>query len=637
MWWQVRHPRLVRWRAQWLSAAARGVGTRAINPVVATGFAALLAAIFATVFAQSASAKQVFTEEAALRGLNYTVMQGEFSGQGQFGCGMAVVDLDGDGDDDVVCLGAANERLGFFANDGSGHFSDVSASTGLREITKASGIAAADFDGDGDLDLAVTRWIKPVALLRNDGNFVFVNVAAAAGLTGVGAGTACAWGDYDNDGWLDLAVANRTQTLFNMTRNKLWHNNGNGTFTDVTAVLGVDNGGFPAFALVWCDLDRDNDLDLYVANDKGGTSPFWNRLYRNRGDGTFFEDFAAHGNVNGDCMGTSTGDLDGDGVAEVLVSNVANGNFLLKSLDGGAHYFNAAAQAGVQSFATCWGAAFFDASNDGLLDLFVASSTSDNFFYAGASRWPLVDAAEFWGLSNTNVSYCVAQGDIDRDGDVDLLVQDWLAPIKLYVNSTAALPSRGSTSFDVHGRGGNTRGVGVRIVAECGGRTHWREVSAGSDYKSQSSYRLHLGTAALATIDSLTVTFPRAGCFPAVSRVLRGIPTRQTWPLWPPEKLGDANHNGARSDGDRVALVKCIGAACTPALAHFDCDGDNDIDSDDLAEFDRVQCDLTGDRRVDGGDLSLLIARWGGVGADFDDTGDTDKADLLRLLAAWGE
>ncbi|MFM7135005.1 MAG: FG-GAP repeat domain-containing protein, partial [Planctomycetota bacterium] len=256
-------------------------------------------------------AQALFVEEASRRGLNYLVSQGAFSG-GQFGCGVCIADLDGDGDDDIVCLGASTERLGFFRNDGTGVFTDVSASTGLGQLTKASGIAAGDYDADGDLDLALTRWVLPPALLRNNGAMQFTNVASAAGIAVTGAGAGVSWADYDGDGWIDLSVANRTATLFNNTRNKLWRNNGNGTFTEMATALGVDNGGWPAFTASWCDLDGDGDMDLYVGNDKGVASPFWNRLYRNRGDGTFFEDLAAGADMQADSMGVGFGDLDGD-------------------------------------------------------------------------------------------------------------------------------------------------------------------------------------------------------------------------------------------------------------------------------------------------------------------------------------
>jgi hypothetical protein len=589
--------------------------------------------------AHDARAQGLYSEEALARGVNYFVSQGAFGGTGQFGCGVALVDLDGDGDDDIVCTGAVDDRLGFFRNDGTGHFVDVSAKTGLGTITRASGIAAGDFDADGDLDLAVTRWLKATALLRNDGGFQFADVATAAGISGVGAGAGCAWADYDGDGWIDLAVSNRAQTLFNFTRNKLWRNNGDGTFTERAAALGVDNGGFPAFMVSWCDVDLDGDQDMYVSNDKGTSSPFWNRLYRNRGDGSFFEDTGCRADVRGDAMGHAFGDLNQDGVPEIFVSNVHHGNFLLASQDGGLNYVEVGEVAGVTANTTCWGAVFCDPQNDGVPDLFVASQTSANHMFVQGVSWPLFDAAEVWGLADPGASYCVAIGDIEGDGDEDLLVQNHQDTVRLFVNHIPGSAARRWIDLRVQGRGANTHAIGTRITARAAGRTHWREVAAGSGYKSQSSYRLHIGVGDAAVVEEIVVAFPRAGELAAAVRVLRGVPTNLDtsieWPVWPPEALGDVDGDGVRTDLDRTAVQGLVGTPCTPALARLDLDGDTDLSEADLAEFDRVQCDLDGDGVVGPRDLVILLSDLGGVRGDFDASGTTDQADLARLLDRW--
>jgi len=614
---------------------SESAGATVVPSTRRTAIAALGALLSASLDDRPARAQAIYAESAIARGIDYHVAQGAFGGSGQFGCGVALVDLDGDGDDDVVCLGASDERLGFFRNDGIGHFTNVSAATGLGAISRASGIAAGDYDADGDLDLAVTRWLKPTALLRNDGNMTFVDVANASGIVGAGAGAGCAWGDYDGDGWIDLAVANRAQTLFNYTRCKLWRNNGDGTFTERATALGVDNGIFPAFMVSWCDLDRDGDLDLYVGNDKGRHSPFWNRLYRNNGDGTFYEHFTSGAQVAADAMGTAFGDVDHDGVPEIYVSNVPFANHLLRSADGGHSFADVADAAGVAGVGSCWGAAFIDPANDGRIDLFVLSQNTDNFLFVQGPQWPLVEAAEFWGLSNTATSYCLAVGDVDRDGDEDLLVQDHLAKIKLYVNGLAHGPQRRWIDFRVVGRGANTHGIGTRVETLAGGRLHWREVAAGSGYKSQSAYRLHVGLGAVTSVDQVTVTFPRAGVHPAATRVLTGLPFGVEWPLYPPERVGDHDGDGVRSDVDRTQVAKRVGSACTPETAVLDVDGDSAVTEADLLAFDLVQCDLDGDSVVGARDLAMLLAGWGSTRADFDADGSTGVGDLARLLGSW--
>jgi len=596
---------------------------------------AAAAAVAIARLASGAAAQGLYSDEALARGVDFYVAQGMFSGGGQFGCGVALVDLDNDGDDDIVCLGAQDDRLGFFRNDGTGQFANVSAKTGLGLVQRASGIAAGDYDGDGDLDLAVTRWLRSTTLLRNEGGFVFVDVSSSAGVTGAGAGAGCSWADFDGDGWIDLAVANRTGTLGNLTKNRLWRNNGNGTFTDVAGALGVDNGGWPAFTSSWCDVDLDGDQDLYVGNDKGTTSPFTNRLYRNNGDGSFFEDVGCRADVRADAMGVSHGDLDHDGVPEIYVANGPSGNFFLTTLDDGLTFVDSTDAAGVAANTQSWGSIFLDPDSDGAQDLYVLSQTHPNLFLRQGAGWPLIDAAEIYGLADPGVSYCVAVGDIDRDGDPDLLLQNHLEKIKLYVNHIPPQPNRRWIEFSAKGRGRNTFGIGTRLVATAGARRYWSEVASGTAYKSQSTYRQRVGLGNVVILDQVEVTFPRAGEFAAATRVLRDIPTNLEWPLWPPESLGDADGDGVRTPKDRAHLATLVGSACSPESARFDIDGDMALTALDLEAFDRIQCDLNGDGLVGSADLTILLSNWGGPRADFDASGGTDEADVARLLSAW--
>ncbi|MFM7132772.1 MAG: ASPIC/UnbV domain-containing protein, partial [Planctomycetota bacterium] len=231
--------------------------------------------------------------------------------------------------------------------------------------------------------------------------------------------------------------------------------------------------------------------------------------------------------------------------------------------------------------------------------------------------------------------FCSAQGDLDSDGGVDLLVQDHLQPVKLYMNRTPAAFSGNWLHLRAKGRGANTHGIGTRVVASTGGRLQWREVAAGTGYKSQSSYRLHIGCGTDTAVAQIVVTFPKAGPLKRATRVLTGLPVNREWPLWPPEALGDANGDGVRSDADRIDLVKCLGQAFVPAIARMDIDGDSDVDATDLEAFDLVQCDLDGDGLVDAADLAMLLAAWGTPGVDFNDDGTTDDADAHRLLERW--
>ncbi len=583
-------------------------------------------------------AQTFFTDEAIARGVNYTVVDGAFGGTGQFGCGVALADLDQDHDLDLVVSGNATSTLGFFANDGAGHFTDVTSSAGVGTMLKVSGLVAGDYDADGDLDLVVTRWLKPLILLKNDGGMHFTDATFEAGLWAQsGAGAGAAFGDFDGDGWIDLAIANRYGTNASTVRSRLFRNRGDGTFQDVTRSAGVDNGTFPGFHVTWVDLDRDGDLDLYVANDKGTGNPRWNRLYRNQGDGTFFEDTDSGAQVSADAMGNATGDINGDGYPELYIPNIPVGNMLLVSSDQGLHFAEKAALWGVRAFGTCWGSAFFDGDNDGDLDLLTLSDHFDNdFYFEGTGAVPFFDQTASCGLTNIVDSYCLAVGDIDNDGDVDAIAQDYFAPIRVMVNQLNER-ARGWLSLRVMPRGANTRGIGTQVDVTSGEVHAWRHVEAGSAYKSHSSTDLHIGLASHEVAESVVVTFPQAGNLPRTTRVLSGVPSRVTWPLWSIERIGDANGDGAWSFAELTTLLARKGSSFEPSDAIFDFDGDFDLDAADAAAFRGRQCDLNQDGVVGAADLATLLSGWESPSPDFHGDGIANANDLAQLLSFWNE
>jgi hypothetical protein len=579
-------------------------------------------------------AQTTFQNEAIARGVAYVPSQGGFGGTGQFGCGVVLADLDNDGDPDIVACGNAADTIGVFANDGQGHFTDVSAASGIGVYAKPSGLVAGDYDGDGDLDLFLSRWIEAHVLLRNDGNLHFTDVTASSGIAGAtGAGGGSAFGDFDGDGWIDLAVANRTAGAA-PAPNALYRNQGDGTFVDVAAALGVTNG-FPAFQCSWFDIDRDDDLDLYVGNDKGAFNPRWNRLYRNLGDGTFVDDVGCGADVHADAMGNAVGDLDLDGWPEIYVPNIPAGNILLRSPDGGATFVDVAADAGVAGYGLCWGSAFLDGDNDGDLDLVsVGLKPFPNFYFENVGPWPLADHTLGAGLAAPADSYCLAIGDVDGDGDEDLLVQSRLENLKLFVNKATASPMRRWIQLEAKGRGANTFGIGTTVDVAFAGLSHWRQVAAGTAYKSQSSYVMHVGLGA-AEAATVTVRFPRAGDRPAETRVLANLAANRRWPLWPTERLGDADGDGAWTAAERSALQALIGQPFEPPCAIYDFDGDGDVDRVDDDAFVRRLSDLDRDGIVGPRDLAILLGAWGDRAPDLDGDRAVGESDLAILLGAW--
>ncbi|MDX9911369.1 MAG: CRTAC1 family protein [Phycisphaerales bacterium] len=514
-----------------------------------------------------------YTEECLARGVSYLITEDQV----QFGTGVALVDLDGDGDADLVATGAPGGVIGLFENDGTGHFTSRSAGSGLPTLSMPSSVTAADYDSDGDLDLHFSLHGPADVLMRNDGNFTFTNVTAAAGIGDTGMGMGCVWGDYDNDGWIDLYVANRSGALNNFTPNRLFHNNGDGTFTDVAQTLGVADGTAPTLLCTFVDYDRDGDADLYLGTDKG-SGLFWrNRLYQNQGDGTFIDVTAATGTeAFVDCMGIAIGDCDENGWPDFYVTNIHPGNrLLLNPGNAGGAWTDATLAADVGSYVVGWGAAFFDYDHDTLLDLYVCCMAANNRMYRHDGAWPCTDVAPALGIDDPETSYCMAIADIDLDGDLDLVVQSHGVNLRMYVNQSGA--NGNWARFKVAPNSGNTFAVGAIVEILANGKKQFREVYNGANYKSQNEHTLHFGLGAATTMQTIRAVWPGGE-----SRTLHNYPANETWTVYPAARLGDANGNGAIDAADLRAALARLPGPFQPGDEVFDMDGDGDVDASDV-------------------------------------------------------
>jgi hypothetical protein len=597
----------------------------------------VLAGVVTIMFASSSMwADATFTEEARARGLSYVVTQGAFGGPGQYGCGMALFDADGDGDLDFVCSGSDRKTMALFENSGSGTFLDRTEQSGFGSPTKPSGMAAADYDADGDLDLFVTCWLTGPVLFRNDGGLHFTDVTVEAGIitAGVSAGSGVAWADYDADGWIDVLVSNRTQ-MGALVRNRLYRNLGDGSFMDVAPALGVDDP-FLTFQSSWCDLDLDGDLDMYVANAKGFPGFSSNRLFRNSGRGTFVEDISSGANVVMDAMGICFADFTDDLVPDLFLANIGTGNILLRSASG-ATFTNVVGASGVSGLSTCWGGIAFDADNDGDTDLyFTTSDPIKNFFFERSGPWPFIDSSQSAGLATLGEGYCHVVGDVDADGDLDLFLQQRNENIRLFINQANLIPGRRWVKFQPVGLGTDRQAIGLQIKATYSSGAAWRQVECGSGYKSQSAVTLHVGLGSALTAGSVECRWPNDGG----TRTLIGYGANRTWTLYPPARLGDTKGDGDLGADDYADMVLCQGSAFLPGCEIFDFDGNATVDDLDRAAFLGRYCDLTGDAIVGSRDLAELLGRWGNAAnspaeGDFDGSGSVDGADLSLLLAGW--
>ncbi|GJM24954.1 MAG: hypothetical protein DHS20C16_13690 [Phycisphaerae bacterium] len=524
-----------------------------------------------------------FTDEAASRGVVYLVGDSASTvpGQSRYGSGVALVDLDNDLDPDIVCLGEMTGAVGIFENDGTGHFTDRTNASGIDRIPDASGLTVVDYDADGDLDLFMSCSLFPNVLYRNDGNLQFTDVTAVSGVGDMGAGQGSGWGDVNGDGWLDLYMGNRTFPWTSPLPSELYINNQDGTFQPVGETLGIGQSGDPTLTVRFFDYDRDGDADFYMGNDHGTGPVLFNHLFRN--DGGTFVDVTASSNTQADvdCMGIALGDLDRNGYSDIYVTNTPPGNVLLMNAGDGT-FVDATASYGVGSFVTGWGTTFIDYDNDGWLELYINNTTAPNRFYEYSGVGQATDIAPALGLDDPGDSYCLSIGDIDDDGDVDLVVQTDEAPLRVYINNEGT--NRNWVKFRIAGRGANTHAVGAQVDVVTGSVTQMHEMTGGSNFKSTNQYIMHFGVDTATSIDQITVSWPGL-----VTRTLSNYPVNNTWTLWPPERMGDVDGDGDRDADDLNAVSNCIDGpvvgSIQPGCEIIDMDGNGAVDLVDYAAF----------------------------------------------------
>ena len=467
-----------------------------------------------------------------------------------FGSGVAWIDYDNDGFVDLYFVsGAPGSSNVLYRNNGDGTFKDVTRQSGTAAISAAykTGVAVGDYDNDGDLDLYITAF-GPNILLRNNGDGTFTNVTDAAGVAG-GArdwSTSTGFFDYDRDGDLDLYVTNYLDvrdenpwcgqrkpgyrmycnpTIFEGTPDRLFRNNGDGTFTDVSSRAGVANPAGKGLGVVFCDVDRDGDPDIYVANDL-----VRNFLYRNNGDGTFTDvaygagvGFDANGKPQAG-MGVDCGDIDGDGYPELFVTNFSEELNTLYQNRGDGSFEDVTQKVGLASgyLPLGFGAKMYDLDNDGDLDLHVTNGhVADNvklyqpnlsyeqkdlLYENVGGRFKDISAESGPALQALRVGRGLAVADFDNDGYLDVVISSVGRRAVLLRNQGAG---KGNW-LQIHARGSasNSFGLGATVRATVEGKTLVREISNVSSYLSSSDTRLHIGLGGARSLQQLEILWP---------------------------------------------------------------------------------------------------------------------------------
>ncbi len=503
----------------------------------------------------------MFTDIAKTAGLNVSHVNGA-SPDKYFaeimGSGGLFFDFDDDGWLDIFIVDggsiadptvAATARHRLFRNRGNGTFEDVSAQSGIRHHEYGMGACAGDYDNDGAVDLYVTNY-GPNTLYRNIGKGRFMEVPKAGGAGTALWSTSCAFSDVDRDGFLDLFVTNYVQAektnnkfcgkrspvmlrgychplAYDPSPNVLYRNTGKGTFEDISVKAGVASVRGNGLGVAVTDVNDDGWPDVFVAND--GRPNF---LFRNLGGGKFEEAGLLAGvSLAADAkpragMGTAFGDYDGDGRLDLVVTNHEfEMHSLFRNLGGGV-FTDVTLESGIGPLTLPYvgfGVAFVDYDNDGRRDLAIVNgNVVDNIaeFRKGAkhaqpslllrnagNRFQSVGKQAGAPFAVETVSRALAKGDIDNDGDLDLLITSNGGAVQLLRNDGGhrnnALLVRAVGSAP-----GNRDGIGARLRLTAGGRTFVDQVTSGSSYLAQNDMRVHFGLGTATKVERLEIAWP---------------------------------------------------------------------------------------------------------------------------------
>ena len=613
----------------------------------------------------------------------------EYNWDGIYGSGVSTSDWNMDGWDDLT-IGNSSGGLNTLINNQGNGFTYIHLP--ISQQTESKSIMWIDIDNDGDMDFYYSDAEGRTEILENVGDTLFINVTSLTNIVQIEMPSeGSSWGDYDNDGDLDLYICRYYESdedLGSEYRNVLMRNEGGFQFTDVTTLSNTGIYTRASFQSVWHDWDRDGFQDLFIINDKNGV----NTLFHNLQNGQF-EDIATQVglDISMDAMSATLGDYNADGITDIYISGSGVGDNpvgckLLQGTESG-NYIDTSELLGLDLSAFCWAALWMDIDNDTDLDIFIAEHDPlapylENYLFENSG---IADSTALaFNLVSTDVyftdllnSHTVASGDFDRNGWIDFVVHNvGNHTARIWMNSGFTADPANYIQIGLLGQLSNTVGVGSWTEVSADGITQAKSTHCGENYLGQEGLYEHFGLGETSFIDSLKIEWPSgiidkyfdldvgndteprriytegySACTEVSETILCGpeTVTVSATPFWEAAEVAWFYQETAPQDLGldetqpyEIFLSESIEMTLTNAGFYkytvsyqgtMLCESSFQIINEFIG-------DLTGDGVIGSADILVFISEYGGLtncSTDFNSNGTTDIDDLLFLLSIFGD
>ena len=451
--------------------------------------------IFIFLFSDIAFSQSAFIDATSQAGIDHSYIGYEYGG------GVACGDFNNDGYLDLFVPAGPRKQNLLYMNKGDATFEEIAAIAGLADSSISVGTVCGDIDNDGDLDIYLVNFLGENKLYLNDGYANFIDITESAGVGDPGPGLSAALADYNNDGYLDIYVINKSASHSSI----FYRNNGDGTFTDVTIETNTSVKG-RSLGVGFFDYDIDGDLDLLVVDEFE-----MDHLFRNNSNGTFTNVTTEASIPETDGMGVDFGDYDNDGDLDIYIGDYYGDPLLRNNGDG--TFTEVAAQVGIENFGVGWGVNFMDYDNDGDKDLYVINGAmmmldleKPNVFYINNGNGTFSEKGADLGASYEGDGRGSVCADFNRDGYLDIFFV-----CALRGKSTLLLNKGGNNNWivlDLVGSISNRSAIGARVEVLAGNLKQIDEVRAGSSYASMHPLELEFGLKKNTLVDTIIIYWP---------------------------------------------------------------------------------------------------------------------------------